>query len=58
VFWRRVEYGKSQHEAESKEELETIEEEQGLITDFGNPDEFEADYDCGGWEIDEIEEIK
>ena len=57
VYWRKTEYGKSQHEAESREELYTIDEEQGLIEDFGDSDVFEENYECEGWEIDYIEEI-
>ena len=59
VEWEYVGKGKSQHVAESKDELLKIEYEgNGLVSDFGNPDEFDEDFDCdSGWKIKSIEEV-
>ena len=60
VEWEFCKIGHSQHEAKSKKELLKIEcEGLGLIDDFGNPNEFDENYDCdSGWKIKSIEEVK
>ena len=60
VEWELIKTGHSQHEAESEDELLKEEYEgNGLIEDFGNPDEFDENYDCdSGWKIKSIEEVK
>lgn len=59
VKWEFVQEGHSQHEATSVEQILEMEANGELIEDFGNPDEFDAHYDCdSGWRIKSIEEIK
>jgi len=59
VFWKRTQYGHSVHSAKTLVDLLEINAEQGLIDDFGNPDEFEQDYESSSeWEIERIEEVK
>ena len=56
VFWKMKHYGKSQHEAKNESEIRHLANEGELITDFGDPDEFDDLYDIdSGWEIDYIE---
>lgn len=59
VHWKMQHYGESMHDAESGEEIRKQAENGELITDFGDPNEFDDQYDVdSGWVIDYIKEVK
>ena len=59
VEWELIMKGHSQHEADSIADILTMHREGELISDFGDPDEFEQEYEVSdGWKIDRIEEVK
>ena len=60
IEWEYKSSGRSQHEFDTLEELMAEHVSgAGLIEDFGDPDEFDEDYDtCNGWRIKSIEEVR
>ena len=59
VFWEYKNTGHSQCEAKNVLDVYEKEEKGELVSDFGDPDEFDDNYDCdSGWVVVKVEEIK